>query len=80
MSEPRRPAWRAAGIVLTKGRQHTGSRNLPLAIRALVSQLLTLYTTPVVYLYVDRLRARWARRKNRREAGTGLPQPIPDHH
>ena len=28
----------------------------------LVSQLLTLYTTPVVYLYVDRLRARWARR------------------
>jgi len=28
----------------------------------LVSQLLTLYTTPVVYLYIDRLRTRWARR------------------
>ncbi|MDQ2763783.1 MAG: efflux RND transporter permease subunit, partial [Pseudomonadota bacterium] len=28
----------------------------------LVSQLLTLYTTPVVYLYVDRLRTRKARR------------------
>jgi HAE1 family hydrophobic/amphiphilic exporter-1 len=25
----------------------------------LLSQLLTLYTTPVVYLYLDRLRARW---------------------
>jgi multidrug efflux pump len=29
----------------------------------LVSQLLTLYTTPVVYLYVDRLRARYERRR-----------------
>jgi Cu/Ag efflux pump CusA len=31
----------------------------------IVSQMLTLYTTPVVYLYMDRLRAwtvrRWAR-------------------
>jgi len=27
----------------------------------LFSQMLTLYTTPVVYLYLDRLRLRWAR-------------------
>ncbi len=27
----------------------------------LVSQVLTLYTTPVVYLYLDRLRLRWAK-------------------
>jgi multidrug efflux pump len=27
----------------------------------IVSQMLTLYTTPVVYLYMDRLRARWSR-------------------
>jgi len=27
----------------------------------IVSQLLTLFTTPVVYLYMDRLRARWSR-------------------
>ncbi|ALS58809.1 multidrug efflux RND transporter permease subunit [Pandoraea norimbergensis] len=27
----------------------------------LVSQVLTLYTTPVVYLYLDRVRLRWAR-------------------
>jgi HAE1 family hydrophobic/amphiphilic exporter-1 len=25
----------------------------------MLSQLLTLYTTPVVYLYLDRLSARW---------------------
>ena len=24
-----------------------------------MSQMLTLYTTPVVYLYIDRLRLRW---------------------
>ena len=27
----------------------------------LVSQVLTLYTTPVVYLLLDRLRLRWVR-------------------
>ena len=35
----------------------------------LVSQMLTLFTTPVVYLYLDRLRAWFAR-----EANEGLPQ------
>jgi multidrug efflux pump len=30
----------------------------------LISQLLTLYTTPVVYLAIDRLRLRWAGRRN----------------
>jgi multidrug efflux pump len=39
----------------------------------LVSQLLTLYTTPVMYLYVDRLRARWARR---RSYGDEVPLPV----
>jgi multidrug efflux pump len=27
-----------------------------------LSQMLTLFTTPVVYLYLDRLSLRWARR------------------
>ncbi|MGB9404162.1 MAG: efflux RND transporter permease subunit, partial [Candidatus Acidiferrales bacterium] len=27
----------------------------------IMSQMLTLYTTPVVYLYMDRLRIRWER-------------------
>ncbi len=30
------------------------------------SQILTLYTTPVVYLYLDRLRL-WAARRRRRQ-------------
>ncbi len=34
----------------------------------IVSQLLTLYTTPVVYLYMDRIRLRWERRH-----GAGTP-------
>ena len=29
------------------------------------SQMLTLYTTPVVYLYLDRMRLRWARSRGR---------------
>ena len=37
----------------------------------LVSQLLTLYTTPVVYLYLDTFRL-WARRRLRRS-----PKPVP---
>jgi len=44
----------------------------------LVSQLLTLYTTPVIYLYLDRLRL-WARRPWRsrqpRPADEALPEP-----
>ena len=34
----------------------------------LVSQVLTLYTTPAVYVALDRLRARWARRRAARRA------------
>jgi len=37
----------------------------------IVSQLLTLYTTPVVYLYMDRIRVRWENRKVRRLAPGG---------
>jgi multidrug efflux pump len=42
------------------------------------SQALTLYTTPVVYLYFDRLRIWW---ENRRERPVVAPQPafgLPD--
>ena len=34
----------------------------------LLSQLLTLYTTPVVYLYLDRFRL-WSRQRLRRSGG-----------
>jgi multidrug efflux pump subunit AcrB len=39
----------------------------------LVSQLLTLYTTPVVYLYLDRLRLRWKHVGSRRARRTPAP-------
>jgi len=39
----------------------------------MVSQALTLFTAPVVYLYMDRLRAKLARRK----AGAQQPMPAP---
>jgi multidrug efflux pump len=40
----------------------------------LISQLLTLYTTPVIYLYMDRL-ARLLRRGRARNVTAG---PVPD--
>jgi len=40
----------------------------------LVSQLLTLYTTPVIYLYLDRLRLRVLRLRMRRPEAGPLPQ------
>jgi len=41
----------------------------------IVSQVLTLYTTPVVYLYLDRLRVRWAR-THHRALGTAAEEPA----
>ncbi len=38
----------------------------------IVSQMLTLYTTPVVYLFMDRLRIRWARKHGQ------APGQLPD--
>ena len=40
----------------------------------LVSQLLTLYTTPVVYLYLDRMRLRFLGRMPRSIEPRPLPQ------
>jgi multidrug efflux pump len=36
----------------------------------ILSQILTLYTTPVVYLYLDRLRLWWQRRRFARSSAT----------
>jgi multidrug efflux pump len=47
----------------------------------IVSQMLTLFTTPVVYLYMDRLRAWWSPRKQARPRLRGAadvhPAPLP---
>jgi multidrug efflux pump len=42
----------------------------------IVSQLLTLYTTPVVYLYLDRLQHWWWRRLGRPERRIGGPIEV----
>ncbi len=39
----------------------------------LFSQLLTLYTTPVVYLYLDRFQLWWSRRRHPRHRGATVP-------
>ncbi|MBZ5695615.1 MAG: multidrug efflux RND transporter permease subunit [Acidobacteriia bacterium] len=48
----------------------------------IVSQMLTLFTTPVVYLYMDRVRSRWARRKEvpapSGDAGPSLRPSLPN--
>jgi multidrug efflux pump len=43
----------------------------------LVSQLLTLFTTPVVYLYMDRLRLFFARRRGSKRASGEVPGSTP---
>jgi Cu/Ag efflux pump CusA len=42
-----------------------------------LSQVLTLYTTPVVYIYFDRLQTWMMRRRNRDvRSGSARPQPA----
>ncbi len=43
----------------------------------IVSQLLTLYTTPVVYLYVDRARGAYRRLWHRAGAAPAHGKPAP---
>src|SRR6202008_379393 len=60
-----------AALPLALGFGEGGELRRPLGIAIIggltVSQLLTLYTTPVVYLYLDRFRL-WAARKSKRTA------------
>jgi multidrug efflux pump len=43
----------------------------------MVSQILTLYTTPVVYLYMDRFRLRFARGKQGQHPAAPVPAHLP---
>jgi len=45
----------------------------------LLSQLLTLYTTPVIYLYMERFRVAMGRATVRTRTALGLrgPRPVP---
>ncbi len=67
-----------AGIPLALGRGYGSELRRPLGVAMigglLVSQVLTLYTTPVIYVFFDRLGKRFSRRKgNRLESESGPP-------
>jgi multidrug efflux pump len=68
------------GLPLALGHGAGAEMRRPLGITIvgglIVSQALTLFTTPVVYLFFDRVRGRFARAGLRRKAGRGLPQVV----
>jgi hydrophobe/amphiphile efflux-1 (HAE1) family protein len=73
-----------AGLPLAIGQGAGSELRRPLGIAIvgglLVSQFLTLYTTPVIYLYLDRLNQRISGRRvapARAEDGRGRPHPRP---
>jgi multidrug efflux pump len=71
------------GLPLALGRGEGAELRRPLGIAIvgglMFSQVLTLYTTPVVYLYLDRLRLRLARlRPGRTRTGSASSKPGPD--
>ncbi|HSY68465.1 MAG TPA: efflux RND transporter permease subunit, partial [Edaphobacter sp.] len=68
------------GLPLALGRGAGSEMRRPLGITIvgglIVSQALTLFTTPVVYLFFDRMRGRFERLGSRRKAGRGVPQIV----
>jgi multidrug efflux pump len=68
-------------IPLAMGLGEGGEIRQPLGIAIIgglvASQMLTLLTTPVVYLYLDKLRQRGPRRVPRGLGGGTLPAPMP---
>jgi multidrug efflux pump subunit AcrB len=68
------------GLPLALGTGDGSELRRPLGITIvgglLVSQLLTLYTTPVVYLYLERLRVRLGGRAKLSAPGVRAPLPI----
>jgi len=68
------------GLPLALGHGAGAEMRRPLGITIvgglIVSQALTLFTTPVVYLFFDRVRGRFARAALRRKAGRGVAQTV----
>ena len=68
------------GLPLALGTGAGSEMRRPLGITIvgglIVSQALTLFTTPVVYLFFDRLRGRFERLGQKRNAGRRVPQVV----
>jgi multidrug efflux pump len=68
------------GLPLALGHGAGAEMRRPLGITIvgglIVSQALTLFTTPVVYLFFDRVRGRFARAALRRKRGRGVAQVV----
>jgi multidrug efflux pump len=69
-----------AGIPLAFGSGMGSELRRPLGITMvgglLVSQVLTLYTTPVIYIFFDNLGYRFSRKSGDREQGTGTSEGL----
>jgi multidrug efflux pump len=67
------------GMPLAVGMGNGAELRRPLGITIvgglIFSQMLTLYTTPVVYLYMDRFRI-WVTGAKRRAPGTSAPEVV----
>lgn len=72
----------AVPLVLDHGMGAELRRPLGIAIIGglIVSQMLTLYTTPVIYLYLDRFRRHSLALWRRSLPGTGIVAATADHH
>ncbi len=70
------------GLPLALGRGTGSELRKPLGIAIVgglvVSQMLTLFTTPVVYLALDRLRVRFSRRPSKYRPGILVPGGLGD--
>jgi multidrug efflux pump len=71
------------GLPLALGRGYGSELRRPLGIcmvgGLLVSQVLTLYTTPVIYIFFDRLAQRFGKGKPDLRAGTADPNAHPEN-
>ena len=71
------------GLPLALGNGVGAELRRPLGITVvgglLVSQVLTLYTTPVIYLFFDRLAAKFSRSRAAEQNAGGLPEALRRH-
>jgi multidrug efflux pump len=70
-----------AGVPLAFGSGLGSELRRPLGISMvgglIFSQVLTLYTTPVIYIFFDNIAHRFSRKGTAPEAGTGIEQAAP---